>query len=161
MSGLTTPLPYLRYPEETLTVGFLHDVCEDYPVSFEEIDRLFGELVGGAVRPLTKKFHGVTRDPHKVTAAQQTNPISSVVKGADRVNNQQTMPGVLSQLNILSYLEETREQIIPMLKVARRRFPDQGLACQSVKTVLFAQIELLKGALAGLVLRDVLPDAQR
>ena len=153
VSYLTTLLPHLRHPEETLAVGFLHDVCEDYPVSFEEIDRLFGERVGEAIRPLTKKYQGFKRDAHEVIIAQQGNPISSVVKGVDRFNNQQTSPGVFSQTKILSYLDETRGDIIPMLKVARRRFPDQDLAYQNVKTVLFAQIELLEAALAGLVLR--------
>jgi len=154
VSYLTTLLPHLRHPEETLTVGFLHDVCEDYPVSYEEVDTLFGRLVGDAVRSLTKEYQGVRRDPAEVISAQSASPISSLVKGADRVNNQQTMTGVFSQAKILSYLEETRTQIVPMLKVARRRFPDQDLAYQNVKTVLFAQIELLEAALAGLVQTD-------
>lgn len=151
VSYLCTLLPHLRYPEETLAVGFLHDVIEDYEVTASDIESQFGNQVATSTVAMSKVYLGVKRSPESVAQAQAADPIASLVKGADRINNQQTMPGVFSQEKILAYLDETRALILPMLKLARRRFPDQELAYQNVRTLLLSQVELLEAALAGLV----------
>lgn len=50
--------PSLEYPEATLATVFLHDVCEDYDIGFEEIESQFGSVVSPAVRLMTKKYRG-------------------------------------------------------------------------------------------------------
>jgi hypothetical protein len=42
------------------------------------------------------------------------------------------------------YIEETETLILPMLKQARRRFPDQEPAYQNIKLILNSQIELIR-----------------
>jgi (p)ppGpp synthase/HD superfamily hydrolase len=150
-SYLSTLLPHLRYPEETLAVGFLHDVVEDCHVSVAEIESRFGSLVAEATDAMSKETEGVRRSSASVAQMQAKSPIASIVKCADRINNQQTMPGVFTEAKIQQYLQETRTDIIPMLKQARKRFPDQELAYENAKTVLYAQIEMLEAALSGLV----------
>ena len=73
------------------------------------------------------------------------------MKAADRINNQQSMPGVFGEAKILAYVHETRTSILPMIKAARRHFPEQELAYENAKTVLFAQVELVEATLAGLL----------
>jgi hypothetical protein len=135
-TGVRTLLPHLRHPEETLEVGFLHDVVEDCGVPVTEIEARFGTLIAEATDAMSKEVDGVKRSSESVVQMQANSPIASIVKRADRINNQQTMPGVFTQDKILQYLAETRSQIIPMLKQARGRYPDQELAYENAKTVL-------------------------
>lgn len=151
VSYLSTLLPHLRHPEETLAVGFLHDVVEDCRVPVTEIESRFGTLIAEATDAMSKEVDGVKRSSESVVQMQANSPIASIVKCADRINNQQTMPGVFTEDKILHYLAETRSQIIPMLKQARGRYPDQELAYENAKTVLYAQIEMLEAALSGLL----------
>lgn len=151
VSYLSTLLPHLRHPEETLTVGFLHDVVEDHGVSLAEIEARFGPLVASATDAMSKEVDGIRRGAEAVAQRQAGDPVASIVKAADRINNQQTMPGVFTEAKILDYLTETRAHILPMIKQAQRRFPDQDLAYKNARTVLFAQIEMLEAALSGLL----------
>ena len=146
-----TTLPAILYPEDTFTVGFLHDVCEDYDVAYSVIAEKFGERVERAVHALTKEHLGIKRAPAEVAAAQGEDPIASLVKGCDRVHNHQSMPGVFNEKKIQSYLEETSTYILPMLKVARRNFPEQQLSYESLKYSLVSQMELLEAALSGVI----------
>jgi (p)ppGpp synthase/HD superfamily hydrolase len=151
VSYLSTLLPHLRHPEETLAVGFLHDVVEDCRVPVTEIESRFGPLIAEATDAMSKEIEGVKRSAESVAQMQAKNPIASIVKCADRINNQQTLPGVFTEAKILQYLDETRMHILPMLKQARRRYPDQELAYENAKTVLYSQIEMLEAALSGLL----------
>ncbi len=136
--------PSLEYPEETLATVFLHDVCEDYDVSFEEIESRFGLDVCQAVKLMTKKFRGYRKpDPEYYREIGQ-NKIASVTKGADRIHNIQTMVGVFTYEKQKEYIEETETYILPMLKVTRRIFPKQEPAYENIRHILVSQIELLR-----------------
>lgn len=141
---LTSLTPHLRYPEATITTAFLHDVCEDYDVEFSEITALFGAQVGEATHALTKVHKGAKRTPEDVMAAQESCPIASVVKGADRIHNQSTLAGVFGNTKILGYVTETEDFILPMLKTARRAFASQDGAYQNERVVLRTQNSTLR-----------------
>lgn len=136
---VATLTPHLRHPEASVLVSLLHDVCEDYDVEFHVIEAKFGREVADATRAMTKVHKGIKRAPAEVAAAQAEDPIASVNKGADRIHNQSTMAGVFSPEKILAYIDETEEYILPMLKQARRNFPDQDGAYQNIRTVLTSQ----------------------
>lgn len=140
--------PHLDHPEEAVVAALLHDVREDYGVAPEEVEVRFGSLVAVAVDALTKTFRGTDRAPAAVFDAIAADPIASVVKAADRINNQHTMVGVFTTDKIAGYIAETDEWILPMLKAARRRFPAQELAYENAKLVLDSQLRLLR-ALVG------------
>ena len=72
------------------------------------------------------------------------NKIASVVKGADRIHNVQTMIDVFTYEKQKEYIRETQEFIVPMLKEARRRFPRQEPAYENIQHVLVSQAELLQ-----------------
>lgn len=141
---LTTLTPHLRHPQETITVALLHDICEDYDVEFADILARFGSLVADSTRAMTKQHKGIRRDPHEVAAEQAADVVASVVKGADRIHNQSTLLGVFTPDKISEYLDETRVHILPMLKTARRVFPEQDGAYQNVRTILVSQALMLE-----------------
>jgi (p)ppGpp synthase/HD superfamily hydrolase len=134
----------LRFPEDVLTSAFLHDVVEDYDVSPDEIEARFGYNVREAVTLLSKKYRGDKKPVEEYYRAMRTNAIASIVKGADRIHNFQTMHSVFTCTKQMKYIEECEEHILPMLKEARRNFPDQELAYENIKHALKGQIELLK-----------------
>ncbi len=144
IAGLVRTLePHLLHPEETLAAAFLHDVCEDFDVGFEEIDKRFGAVVCEAVRLLTKKYRG-SRTPYDVYFSEMAaNPIASVVKGCDRSDNIQSMLGVFTLDKQKHYLSEVEELFLPMLKTARRRFPTQEPAYENIKIMLRSQAALI------------------
>jgi (p)ppGpp synthase/HD superfamily hydrolase len=144
---IRTLVDLLDYPEETLAAVFLHDVCEDHDVGFDEIEVQFGRRIRDAVIRLTKVHRGVKVPPEVYFDKIATDPIASVVKGADRMHNMQTMNAVFSEAKQTSYIQETLDYILPMLKKARRSFTKQEPVYENVKLVLLTQIELIKIAL--------------
>jgi (p)ppGpp synthase/HD superfamily hydrolase len=138
----------LRFPEESITVAFLHDVREDYDVSDGEVRERFGDQVADDVDAMTKVFRGVRRDDAEVFATIATRPNASVVKLCDRIHNHSSMVGVFTPEKITSYVAETSEYFLPMLKIARRNFCDQEPVYEALSLVLHTQIDLLH-ALVG------------
>lgn len=137
-------LPKLKFPEETLTVCFLHDVVEDYDVPLTEIERRFGKDISHSVALLSKKIGGYEAKTEAYYKSMSDDPIASIVKGADRMHNFQTMVEVFTCDKQKRYMTECREYILPMLKEARRRFPEQEPAYENIKHVLLSQIGLIE-----------------
>lgn len=139
-------LPPLLYPEESIIVAFLHDVVEDYAASMMEIGDRFGERVHRAVSRLSKNENGIKKSLPDLFHLVAEDPVASIVKAADRIHNQQTL-GSFSPEKQEKYILETREYILPMVKKARRLFPQQEPAYMNAKHYLFSQIQLLEAAL--------------
>lgn len=132
----------LIFPEATITTVFLHDVVEDYPVKISEIETLFGGDIAAAVNRISKVV-----EQHKKPSEDYFNdlalcPIASVAKGIDRIHNHQTMRKAFKPSKQIDYLGETEDDILPMLKLARRRFPEQEPAYENIKHMLITQMEL-------------------
>lgn len=141
-------LPDLRCQEDVLAAAFLHDTVEDYEVSLTDIESRFGEDVRRAVKKLSKVIKGKKKTPEDYYQDMIDCPIASIVKGGDRIHNHQTMHdadfGIDKQM---AYITETKELILPMLKEARQKYPDQELAYENIKHALKGQIELIELAL--------------
>lgn len=142
-------LPNLMFREEVISAIMLHDVREDFDVSDGEIRDIFWnstqfqERVAGAVERVTKKFRGTSKDLAVMFEEMSRCPIASIVKGCDRVNNVNTMVGVFGIDKQKQYCGEVRELFLPMLKVARRNFPHQVNAYESIKFTLNTQLNLI------------------
>lgn len=151
------------YPEETLAAVFLHDSREDAGISHDEIlqiflarshddeTRAFAERTADSVEYATKKFRGTVKDKDAYFAAIAACPITSLVKGGDRIHNLQTMNAlqidgtpVFGLEKQRDYIAEGRTYFLPMLKSARRAFPTQEGAFENIKHMLLSQIELLE-----------------
>lgn len=136
-------------PEAQICVAFLHDVVEDYPVSVGEIQELFGSPVAFAVERISKVIGGNKKSNEEYFGRMAECPIAALGKGVDRMHNHQTMVGAFSAQKQIAYIEETNDWILPMLKNARRRFPEQEAAFENVKHNLLVQIELIEAAQRG------------
>lgn len=146
-------LPGLLHPEATLATVFFHDTPEDRHISFDEIRLLypenpaFGVMVSDATRKVTKEWRGKKFNEDELFGIMANCPVSSVVKGGDRIHNLQSMVGVFTLAKQRSYLEETERLILPMLKRAERNFPEQEPAYKNIRTVLKMQVSLIDAAL--------------
>lgn len=143
---LRTLVPQLMYPANTLSAALLHDTGEDYSlyVSMEDILNATNSEVVNAVKLLTKKNHMFVKDVNQYFHEMSLCPISSVVKGVDRIHNLQTMVGVFSPAKQLSYIEEVETYFLPMLKKAKRNFPQQEAVYEMIKFVLVNYVNLIK-----------------
>lgn len=144
---LRTMENHIDYVESTFAAAFLHDTVEDSGVAPEEVERHFGTVVRDAVLLLTKEFRGVKKSPQEYFGAIADCPIASLVKGADRINNIQSMGGVFLPVKQRQYIDETTAYILPMLKVARRKFTTQEGAYMNIKMMLQSQIQLIEASL--------------
>lgn len=137
----TLPLPP-ELMEECLVAAFLHDVCEDKHVGFEEIENLFGSKTADHVERLSKKHRGVVV-PYEIYFQRLSETVvSALVKGVDRVHNLGSMRGVFNLEKQKSYIAETKKHHLSMLKQARRRFPEHEAAFENIKQILLSHLNL-------------------
>lgn len=139
----------LRYPADTFTVIALHDTPEDYAIDFDYLEDRFGKRPIHSVRLVTKKYRGIALDTDKRAffGAMAEDAIASAVKGGDRINNMGSMAGVFSVEKQELYCDEVRDLFLPMLKTARRNFPDQEPIYENIKMVLNTQLTMVEAML--------------
>lgn len=135
------------FPEETMVTIWLHDVVEDCNVPISDIHNMFGERNGNHVELMTNQTFGIKKPTKLYYDSMINDPVTSLAKGIDRMHNHQTMHGVFDPTKQLNYVTETEEYILPMLKAARKNFPQQEAAYQNVRHVLETQIELVRAFL--------------
>lgn len=134
----------LECEETAITVALLHDVMEDYDISHEEMEKRFGAEITSIVWLLTKKHRGIVKDSSVYFGELAQNSIASIVKGADRIHNIQTMVGVFSDEKQKTYVQEVEEKFLPMIKRAKALFPEQTRAYFNIEHMLKSQISLIK-----------------
>lgn len=137
-----TMVDLLMLPEETICVIFLHDIIEDKYVTHKELIELFGKTVGDATLKMSKVVDGIRIPDEIYYKILATCPIASVAKGFDRVHNLMTMLGGFKPEKRASYIVETMEKTVPMLKTGRRSFPEQQPVYENIKFVMTNQIQL-------------------
>lgn len=141
----------LLFPEETLAVIALHDTVEDYDVTEKQLQELFGQIVASATVKMSKVVSGL-RIPDEIYYKNLTTcPIASVAKGFDRVHNLMTMLDGFKPAKQISYIEETLDKTVPMLKIGRRSFPEQEPVYENIKFVMTNQIRLYKALNKNLI----------
>ena len=138
-----TLIDNMLYPEKTLITIFLHDIIEDCNVSKESIYTEFDADVAETVELMTNKVGEVKKQKESYNGVMHNNPIVSIAKGIDRIHNHQSMQGVFDKEKQLDYIEETRIYVLPMLKLARRLYPEQEPVYQNIKSVLLMQMDLI------------------
>ncbi len=137
-----TLIHHFNFKEEVFIVIFLHDICEDKGISYEEIEAKFGIVVKNAVRLMTKVYQGIKIPNEQYYTAMAECEIASICKGLDRVHNLMSMLNGFKPEKRMSYIEETKQFTIPMLKLARRNFPFQEGAYENIKFIMTNQIQL-------------------
>lgn len=143
----------LLYPEETLATIAMHDVVEDCPVTLDDIERMLvlearatDEQISRILRGvelMTNQVDGVKKELTGYYVAMIEDPIASIAKGCDRMHNHQSMGGVFTIQKQATYIQETDDHILPMLKSARKKWVTQEAAYENIKHVLLTQMELV------------------
>ena len=128
--------PHLLHKEDTIVTIMLHDGVEDGGLELSVIEDKFGRRPRNAVHALSKVIRGVKRSPEEVMMTISEDPIASIAKGVDRCNNQGSMLNVFSLEKQEEYLDETNAFILPMMKIARKKFPEQGPAYHMLSHIL-------------------------
>lgn len=139
-----TTLKSVLDEEKCIAVAMLHDVMEDYDAPATLIESRFGKEIYDAVWRLTKKYKGVKKDPASYFSDISECSVSSLVKGADRIHNVQSMIGVFGKDKQLAYVKEVEEHFLPMLKKAKYTFPEQTAAYFNIIHMLKSQTQLIK-----------------
>jgi (p)ppGpp synthase/HD superfamily hydrolase len=137
-----TLVHHFSFKEEVFIVIFLHDICEDKGISYEEIEKRFGPIVAKSVRLITKVYQDVKLPNEQYYPPMSDCEITSVCKGLDRVHNLMTMLNGFKPEKRMSYIQETKDFTIPMLKLARRNFPSQEGVYENIKFIMTNQIQL-------------------
>lgn len=137
-----TMIDLLIFPEETICVIFLHDTIEDVGVTHKQVVELFGKVVGDATLKMSKVVDGIRIPDDIYYKILATCPIASIAKGFDRVHNLMSMLGGFKPDKRVSYIQETLEKTVPMLKTGRRQFPEQQPVYENIKFVMTNQIQL-------------------
>lgn len=136
--------------ETTLAVAFLHDTSEDKDVAFSEVSDNFGPDVADGVDRMTKVFRGEKVNSEIYFRRLGETSVSALVKGVDRLHNLSSMVGVFTIEKQRAYIAETRAWHLPMLKVARKRFPELEAAFENIKQSLNSRIDLIEAIHAGM-----------
>ena len=134
----------LLFPEETFCTIFLHDTPEDYPVPISLLTDRFGVEVSAPVDKMSKVLLGVKKSSAVYFEQLATCPVASVAKGIDRVHNHGSMLNAFTPAKMASYMEETDADILPMLKKARRSFPEQEAIYENIRMHLMGQMMFLR-----------------
>jgi len=138
-------MPNIPEPELIYTIALLHDTAEDKDVSFDEIAAKFGQEVACHVQTLSKVYRGSMQIDTKTYYGQiAKHPFTAIVKGADRIHNIGSMVGVFTPQKQLMYVEETLHYVVPMLKTARRSFPEYEAIFENMKHHLNSQLTLIR-----------------
>jgi len=142
-----TLAPFFLFPEETIACCFLHDVLEDFPeTSMGDIETRFGSRVSDATERLTKKRRQSKKAYADYFSDLSQDPVASVVKGLDRCHNIWTMRGVFDREKQESYMAEIDTWFLPMLKAARKRFPQQEPCYQNIAQQLRSMRDIYQWA---------------
>lgn len=127
-----------------LAAIFLHDVMEDYHISFEVISELCGPEVARIVFNLSKVYLGEKVDEDLYFARIASCPLSALAKGCDRLHNISSMVGAFTIEKQKEYIDESETHHLPFLKKARRQFAEYELAFENIKLGLTGRISLIK-----------------
>ena len=141
--------------EALICVILLHDLMEDYDVERDLImatlmqhtgtqskSRGWARRVYDAIWAMTKTYRGVKKSMEQVLADIADDPLASLAKGLDRVQNFQSMIRVFKLAKRKAYIQEGIDWFLPMLKKARKQFSYQMDAYLGIETLMKYQIEL-------------------
>jgi (p)ppGpp synthase/HD superfamily hydrolase len=140
--GLT--LPNLMRPVATIATLLMHDLMEDEDVRYDTLADNFGYEIADGVAAMSKVIEGTKKSADEYWRDLGRSVIGSIGKPCDRVVNLASMGGVFPPEKQLKQVHETEERILPLIKKARRSFPQQELAYENSKLVLKTQNALLR-----------------
>lgn len=133
----------LPNPVDVYVVILGHDSVEDYEHLSEKIRAKFPNHFD-ALKRISKIREGRKLTNDEYYAGLESCPVCTIAKGADRIHNMSTMSdkGAFSIDKQERYVTETMEYVLPMLKTARRRFPEIEPLCEVFKSTMLIQCQI-------------------
>lgn len=114
--------------EDTVVATILlHDVCEDCGVSVAELP--VSDTVRHAVDLMT--FRVMEGETKEIAKNRYYNMLlqsreASMTKLIDRCHNVSSMAGTFSVEKLKSYIEETRQYVLPLLRKVKNQYPEDS-----------------------------------
>lgn len=158
---LNTPIPGLtrKQEERALSAILLHDVVEDHPVTYADlIEQAISEETVELVRGMTK-VNGESDDEFFERLLKHW--LLAIMKACDRDNNVMTMQGAFAIPKMKSYIKETRDYILVLLKKASNLFPDYHRSYSALATGIKKQLRIYEGFIAATEAAEQLALEQR
>lgn len=125
----------------------LHDVPEDCSVEFNALP------VCDRVREVVRRLTHVKHDPLDIYyRGISEDPEAALVKLLDRCHNVSSMGGAFSMAKIQSYIKETRDYVLPLIRVVKEQRPEYSDAVFVLKyhiTSIIDSMEAVVSAAAG------------
>lgn len=149
------PLVSREMAETIYTVIFLHDTVEDpggvdqKPLTHEFVMTRFGADVARAVELMTNHRNGEKKSSESYYRDLTQDCVAAICKGLDRMHNVGSMVGVFSVEKQRSYLQETEQYILPMLRTGRKLYPPQEPVFHNLRSFIGHQMYLIDSALKG------------
>lgn len=141
-----TLVGYFNNPHVLLTTILLHDTYEDYPESHKELYHTFPDVIEYIVR-ISKVRGGKDIEYPQYFGEMTTCPYTSVGKVIDRIHNVSTMVGVFDDEKIYDYLHEVDVYFLPMIKSARRNFPELEPVYELLKHTLVLLVNAVRNGI--------------
>lgn len=138
----------LKEMDDIIAASFLHDVVEDYSnrCSLDDLDKDFDEKVCSIVKAVTKNanYDKYSKADHESYYKQILKiPEAVLVKCGDRIQNVQSIGGLKLERQ-KEYVEEVEDYFFPMIKKARRLYPDFYNLFAALGEILKRQIKFVK-----------------
>ena len=145
----------LRNPALVIGLCLGHDILEDYSdkapfVTYEQVVDISGQEMADEIMIISKEYKGIKLSTEEYYRNLANTPHGSVTKGGDRIHNQGSMANVFTSQKQLGYVDETENFVLPMLKIARRKFFDQEAAYENIKFILQSQMTFVRAYLDDL-----------
>ena len=134
--------------DEVIATILLHDVCEECGVVPEDLP--VSPAVRHSVSLLTyHKSEGETKDEarQRYYDAVLTDRAATLTKLVDRCHNVSSMAGTFSRERLVSYIDETRRYVLPLLRQAKRRYPEDADAIFALKYHMTSVVDSIEATM--------------
>ena len=125
--------------DDLVSAALLHDVCEDCGIMADNLP--VNEETKRAVALLTKSDQKTIEQYY---ADISENWIATMIKFLDRCNNISGMATGFSQKKMVDYINETEKYILPMLREAKHKYPQNSNQIFLIKYHMTSVIMTLK-----------------
>lgn len=113
--------------DNTIATILLHDVCEDCGISVEQLP--VNNVVKRGVELMT--FTVMEGETKEIAKRRYYNMLvqsreAAVTKLIDRCHNVSSMAGTFTVEKLKSYIDETRDYVLPLLRQVKDAYPDES-----------------------------------
>ena len=127
----------------------LHDVCEDCDIRVSELP--VNDTIKQAVSLMT--FHVMEGETKEIAKNRYYNMLlhsreATLTKLLDRCHNVSSMAGTFSVEKLESYIEETRQYVLPLMRRAKDAFPEDSNEFFVMKYHIVSVIDSIEAAMA-------------